>query len=278
MKHVLVLTDISGLGNCSLTAALPILTACGYHVMPAVTGSFSCQTGFSGFEFVRNCNIEGFVDAISSNSPVDAVYTGFFTDGEQLTAARKRVSYLTFETSCVYKLVDPIMGDNGSFYPVFDIGYADEMRLLVKSADCIVPNLTEACLLAEKDYASVVKYADGDGYLDYITKVFDGFTQKLDVKSAVITGIDYKDKVVNAVFDGGRTEFVSNPKCSIKYSGTGDVFASALLSCILGGSGLIDAVRQSADTVYAGILAADWTDRRMGINLSACVKKLLGGN
>ncbi len=272
MKKVAILTDLSGLGNCSLMASLPVFSSAGHYVVPVVSGAFSAQTGFEGFRYVANDDIYNFVAHASAQTQLDAIYTGFLTSLEQLQAVKRAVS--DFLPTGASLFVDPIMGDNGKLYPLYDGSYVASMKSLMAGADCIFPNITEACLLCDVDYEQLVAESDKPGYLAVVAKAFDGILDKLQVKSAVITGVEMPDMIANVVVEPTGVRFVTNDRCPIKYSGTGDVFASVLISTLLRGSSLVQATSLASSFVYNSILDTKWEDRRFGINFTNQLRKL----
>ena len=272
MKKTVIITDISGLGNCSLTASLPIFASAGQHAIPVLSGAFSCQTGFDGFRYVVNDDVYGFVSHVATNTHVDAIYTGFLTSLAQLEAVKQAVTDFLPKDASLF--VDPIMGDNGKLYPLYNDEYVNQMKDLVKGATCITPNLTEACLLCDVDYTALVAQSEVDGYLGVVAKTFEGVLHTLGVKSAVITGVEMPNMIANVVVEDGGVRFVTNDRCSIKYSGTGDVFASVLISTLLRGSTLYQATCLASSFVYNSIVDTPWDDRRFGINFTNQLRKL----
>ena len=130
MKSILVINDISGLGNCSMAANLPIFTKMGYYCMPLPTAVFNCQTGFDGFKVMPNRSVADFADGMTSRRKPDSVYVGFCNDTRTLAEVATVLASVNCADSC--KIVDPVMGDNGKLYPVFDSDYVDEMKRVVR--------------------------------------------------------------------------------------------------------------------------------------------------
>ena len=272
MKNILIYNDISGLGNCSMTANLPIFTKLGHYCMPLVTASYSCQTGFGNFSAQRNGDIEGFSERLLANRTPDAIYVGFGNDSGVLKDITSIVS--RFSDGNVYKLVDPIMGDNGKLYPVFDKSYLENMRSLVRYADCITPNLTEACLLSGIDYQQLTARKDEQTYLAACGEAFGDFLDKTGAKSAVITGIECGKLIGNIVLDGSNRYFVTNERVEISYSGTGDVFSSVVLGELLKGYSLLAATQVASNFVEKAARQTDCTDRRFGIEFAKVIDLL----
>lgn len=265
MKNILIFNDISGLGNCSMAANLPILTKLGHYAMPIVTGSYSCQTGFDGFLVSKNNRVAEFADNLIRYRKPDAVYVGFCNDVATLHGVTDFVNRLISENDSIFTVVDPILGDNGKLYPVFDDEYVQQMKKIVAFADCIAPNLTEACLLADVDYAELASHKEEPTYIAYCGKIFANFLEKVGAKSAVITGIECGALIGNIVLDGDRLTYVTNERVDVTYSGTGDVFSSVIAGLLLNGVKLTTGTQVAANFVEKAARATDCKDRRFGI-------------
>ena len=273
MKNILIFNDISGLGNCSMSANLPILTKLGHYCMPVVTGNYSCQTGFDGFLVNKNDRVAEFAQSIMQNRMPNAVYVGFCNDFATLRNVGQVVANLA-SSSEIFIVVDPILGDNGKLYPVFDEAYVAQMKQLVTSADCITPNLTEACLLAGVDYAELTSHKDEPTYLAHCGKVFADFLAKVGAKTAVITGIECGNLIGNIVFDGNKVSYVTNERVDVSYSGTGDVFSSVIAGLLLNGYKLPTATQVAANFVEKAARATDCQDRRFGVEFARVLELL----
>ena len=272
MKNILIFNDISGLGNCSMAANLPIFTKLGHYCMPIVTASYSCQTGFGNFLAQRNGDVERFTDCLLANRVPDAVYVGFGNDSEVLEGVTRVVS--RFAGKDVRIFVDPIMGDNGKLYPVFDAAYLQRMKVLVRFADCITPNLTEACLLAGVSYDELTAKKEQPTFLATCGEVFADFLSKTGAKTAVITGIECGKLIGNVVLDEKNRYFVTNERVEITYSGTGDVFSSVVLGELLNGHSLLTATQVAANFVEKAARATACTDRRFGVEFAKVINLL----
>lgn len=272
MKNILIFNDISGLGNCSMSANLPIFSHLKHYCMPVVTACYSCQTGFDNFAATPNPNTVDFARRIVANASPDAFYVGFCNDTSTLEGVKKVVSDV-LPSDC-YLFVDPIMGDNGKLYPVFDERYVDAMRTLVACADCISPNLTEACLLTNADYVALTSHSDEADYVERCKDAFANILETTKAKSAVVTGITRKDTISNLVFDGKEVYVVTSSRVQIDFSGTGDVFSSALLGKLLNGASLLEATRAAADFVSSSARVTKRTDRRFGVDFCKMLSEL----
>lgn len=241
--------------------------------MPIVTACYSCQTGFSNFAVIPNCATVKFAQRIAANATPNALYVGFCNDTVTLKGVNTVVSDV-LQGDC-YLFVDPIMGDNGKLYPVFDADYVDAMKSVVAGADCISPNLTEACLLADVDFAKLVAHKDEENYIDICKSVFQDFLTVTKVKSAVITGISQSNKISNLVLDNKRgVEVITTERVNVDYSGTGDVFSSVLLGLLLNGERLYDASEKAATFVAKAAALTDRTDCRFGVDFCKLLNSL----
>ena len=245
MKYPKILTiqDISCVGQCSLTVALPILSAAGAETCILPSAVLSNHTaGFSGFT-VRDLT-EDFPHIIAhwkkENISFDAVYTGYLGSGAQIAFAKSIFDQLLKDGGLT--IVDPAMADNGKLYPAFDQAYVEAMKPLVFGADIILPNITEACFLTDMPYQESYDEA-------YITTLLDRLTAA-GAKTIVLTGVSYVPCRTGVVVrDKGETRYYEHRKFAKGCHGTGDVYASAFVGALLNGKTAYD----------AAVLAADYT-------------------
>ena len=249
MKRLVTVQDISCVGKCSLTVALPVISACGVECAVIPTAVLSTHTGFKNFTFK---------DLTDQITPVaehwkeqgiafDAVYTGYLGSFEQLALMDK---FFTDNSSALI-FVDPVMADNGKLYPGFTQEFADSMAKLCSKADIIVPNLTEACFMLHREYIA-------EGYSrDYIESILKGLGA-LGVKTAVLTGVSFeKGKVGVMSYNREKDEFSEyyTDRIDVSFHGTGDVFSSACVGALLRGTGLDGALKIAADFTVETIRA-----------------------
>jgi pyridoxine kinase len=255
-----------------LVANISILTALGHKVHPLATGVFSRQTAFPTFHFFSNNEVEDFYSDIAASSPFSAVLCGFLTGTTQLDAVKGLLERSKAKGDIV--VVDPIMGDNGALYKLFDSEYVSLMKDTVRLADCITPNLTEACLLCDIDYDSVVAHAEEAGYANFVARKFADILTATGAKSAVITGVATDKYIYNFVFEqGADVRMVSAGRLKGNFSGTGDVFCSVLFGKLLNGANLYTATAAASLFVYNAIAAtAENTDPKCGCDFN----KVLG--
>lgn len=264
-KRVAAIHDLSGFGKCSLTVALPILSAAGIETSALPTAILSTHTGgISGYTYR---------DLTEDMRPVmkhwksldikfDAIYTGFLGSFEQLDIVKEFFDAFRQEDNLI--LVDPVMGDNGELYTVFTHEFAAGMRMLCQKADIIVPNLTEAALLLDEPFHPG----------PYTHAYIESLLRKLGAlgpQKVVLTGVYFKEDELGAATYDRTTDtidYVFTQKIHGYYHGTGDVFASALLSALLNDFSLIDAaaiaVHFTTDSIRRTYKAK--TDYRFGVN------------
>lgn len=264
-KRVAAIHDLSGFGKCSLTVALPILSAAGIETSALPTAILSTHTGgISGYTY---CDLTEDMRPVmkhwkSLDIKFDAIYTGFLGSFEQLDIVKDFFDAFRQEDNLI--LVDPVMGDNGELYTVFTREFAAGMRMLCQKADIIVPNLTEAALLLDEPFHPG----------PYTHAYIESLLRKLGAlgpQKVVLTGVYFKEDELGAATYDRTTDtidYVFTQKIPGYYHGTGDVFASALLSALLNDFSLIDAaaiaVHFTTDSIRRTYKAK--TDYRFGVN------------
>lgn len=272
--RVLAINDISCVGKCSLTVTLPIISACGVTCDILPTALLSTHTGgFTGYTF-RDLSED--IPAIlahwkSLGLKYDYIVSGYLGSIDQIDMVRSVKDDFLKEGGTM--IVDPVMGDNGKMYAHFDDKFVQEMKGLCRCADVIVPNLTEACLLADMDYGDVCA---AENYREVLDKL-----KKLCPRPSV-TGCDVADGkgTRSAVFytDGNGTDKIySTEKIEGAFHGAGDVYASALVGCLARGVREDDAVKLAADFTKNSIAQTkkDGTEARYGLNSESCMYAFL---
>lgn len=250
MKRLLTVQDISCVGKCSLTVALPVISACGVECSVIPTAVLSTHTAFKGFTFK---------DLTDQIEPVterwkelgigfDAIYTGYLGSSEQL----KLISRLIDDSgSDALIFVDPVMGDNGRLYSGFSQEFADEMAELCAKADIIVPNLTEACFMLHK------KYIEKGYSKEYIIDILKGLCE-LGAKTAVLTGVSFEDGKVGTMSYTKATDSFTEyytERVNAGFHGTGDIFSSTAVGTLVRGASLDAALKTAADFTFEAISA-----------------------
>ncbi len=274
-KRVAAIHDISCFGRCSLTVALPIISAVGIETSVVPTAVLSTHTGgFSGFTY-RDLtdDILPIADHWQSlNLAFDALYTGFLGSFKQIDIIEELFG--RFKTKDNVILVDPVMADNGKLYAIFPDDFPQGMRKLCAKADTIVPNLTEASLLLGQPYR------EGPYEDEYIENILVSLSE-LGPKQVVLTGVFFDDDRLGAAAYDRRTDEITYAladKIPGYYHGTGDVFASVLLAALLKGNSLAHAAQIAVDFTVGSIKRTQqaMTDVRYGVNFEQGLLKLAG--
>ena len=275
LKRVAAIHDISGFGKCSLTVALPIISAAGIETSVIPTAVLSTHTGgFTGFTY-RDLteDIMPIVDHWKTlDIAFDGIYTGFLGSFEQVHLIEQTIDKLKTEKTVV--VIDPVMADNGELYAIFSKEFPKEMAKLCKKADFLIPNLTEASLLLEEPYMADGTYtqADIEGLLKRLSDLCQG--------DVVLTGISFEpEKLGAAVYERktDKTAYAFTQRIEGYYHGTGDVFASAVTSGVLNGFTLAQSAQIAVDFTAAAILRTKnaGTDIRFGVNFEQEIPSFL---
>ena len=246
--RVAAIHDMSGFGRCSLTVAIPILSAMGIQCCPLPTAFLSTHTGgFEGFTFLDMTDELPKVAAHwkSLGLEFQAVYSGFLGSERQIAIVEDFLR--EFRGADTAAVIDPVMGDHGEVYQTYTPAMCAGMARLAELADVITPNLTEAALLLGVPYDALP--AGEAGCREVVERLsLDGR------RSVVLTGASTAPELTGAMcFDAktGRTEAVQTRRVPQEFHGTGDVFASVLTGALVQGASLPDAVRQAVDFVRA---------------------------
>ena len=231
-KRILSVQDISCFGKCSNTVALPILSAAGVETAILPTALLSTHTGgFTGYTFLDLTEEMRGILAHFDRADIrfDMLYTGYFGSVEQLQIVADAKGAILREGGTV--LVDPVLGDWGKLYSIYDDTFVCAMREFVREADLITPNVTEACLLADLPYT-------GDQYDNEKTEAILSRLADLGCRRAVITGVHFGEGEIGIVyrdFESGEKFTLASARTDTPLHGTGDVFTSALAGYLLAG-------------------------------------------
>lgn len=272
MKRVLAVHDLSCFGKCSLTVALPILSACGVETTCLPTAVLSTHTGgFTGFTY-RDLTEDLLPIAAHWQKlglSFDGIYTGFLGSFEQIGIVENYFDRFP----CGLRLVDPVMGDNGALYTVFDMDFAARMKALCAKADVIVPNMTEASLLLG------IPFREPPYRRQEVEEILHGLCG-LGVKAAVLTGVAFDDVHLGAACmdaETGAFDYYLNRRVEGFYHGTGDVFGSVLFGALVQGRTLADAMRIAVDFTLDCIRRTEkaGTDPRFGVDFEHALPKLV---
>lgn len=241
--RIAAIHDLSCFGRCSLTIALPVLSAMGCQCCPLPTALLSAHTGFPGNTFLDLAAEMGRIAEhwAAMDLQFDAIYSGFLGSADQVdTVAR---FFDTFKKSDTAVIVDPVMGDHGTAYRTCTPELCRWMRVLAENSDVITPNLTEAALLLDRPYEEI---RQSDAY-EVVRRLSLGGR-----RSVVLTGYSSESGQTGALCfdrDSGESKAVQTPREPQDFSGTGDLFASVLAGGVARGVPLFQAAQAAADFV-----------------------------
>ena len=240
-KKILTIQDISCVGQCSLTVALPILSACGLETCILPSAVLSTHTaGFSGFTFRDLTDDMPDIQKHwqKENIKFKAIYTGYLGSIKQVGYVRDILK--TMGTDDCVRVVDPAMADNGQLYSIFNQDYVEAMKVLCGEADILVPNITEACFLTDEEY----KETYDESYISTLLAKLAA----LGAKTVVLTGVSYEPgKTGVVVYENGKMEYYEHEKIAKGCHGTGDIYASAFVGALMNDKSVYEAARIAAD-------------------------------
>ncbi len=240
-SKILTIQDISCVGQCSLTVALPIISACGIETCVLPSAVLSTHTaGFSGYTFRDLTEDMPLIENHWKKEGItfDAVYTGYLGSTKQIDYVKSIADSTSKEGSLL--IVDPAMADNGKLYPGFDDAFVEAMKGLCAKADYVIPNMTEACLLTGVEYKTEYDRADVD-------RILEGLTA-LGCKNVIFTGISYREgKTGIVVYKNGEYAYYEHDMLPNSCHGTGDIYASSFVGALVRGKSAYDAAKIAAD-------------------------------
>lgn len=242
-NKILTIQDISCVGQCSMTVALPILSACGQETCILPSAVLSTHTGGFSFPTIRDLTED--LPAIRKHWQqegirFDAIYTGYLGSTRQVAYVEDILATMTVPGGKT--VVDPAMADHGKLYAGFDEAYVDAMRGLCQKADVVLPNLTEACMLSGYPYRETYDEA----YIRAVVSELHG----LGIPWVVLTGVSYRQVKTGVLISGnGISHYYRHPKIARNFHGTGDAFASAFVGAWMGGKSMEEAAGIAADFV-----------------------------
>ena len=242
-KRVLTIQDISCVGQCSLTVAMPILSACGQETCILPSAVLSTHTGgFTDFTF-RDLTED--IPSVwnhwkKENINFDYIYTGYL--GSTLQIGYVKDIFAAFAHNGCKTVVDPAMGDHGRLYPLFDEVYAAAMAELCAQADIMIPNITEACFMTGHPYQEEYDEAYVDELLGKLGDMGRGIV--------VLTGVGYSPDTTGVViYQDGKKWYYCHPCEAKSYHGTGDIFASSFVGAVAAGKTMEQAAEIAAEYV-----------------------------
>lgn len=273
---VAVLNDLAGFGRCSLTAAISVLSAMGVQPCPLPTAILSAQTGFESYFFQDLTEQMGKIteEWKKADAQFDGIVTGFMSGHRQIGEVNRFLDL--FHKDGAFLLVDPVLGDNGKRFPVFDGVFQEEMKQLVRRADIVTPNVTELCLLTEFDYHLVQEAAETGDKEALFAVVAEAAGRLLDsgVSEVIVTGVLFDEakpdktgtdlkkdpqaetrqkKVANLTVTRERMTSSISSFIGTSYSGTGDLFASVVAGGKARGDCTEESVRLAGEMIERAI-------------------------
>ena len=268
-KKIAVINDLSGYGRCSLTVAIPVLSAMGIQCCPVPTAILSNHTEFPVYFF------DDYTDKMRAYAgkwkelglTFEGISTGFLGSAEQIAIVMDFVEMFRREDTMVF--VDPVMGDHGVRYTTYTEEMCEEMKKLAALADVVTPNVTEACILTDTPYKES----------GWTRKELLNMAMKLrhmGAEAVVITGVREGDFYTNVVLDRGEREaaFVKVKSGGGQRPGTGDVFSSVLAGAMLNGKSLRASTEQASRFVKECIIKSD--ELEIPHANGVCFEKVLG--
>ena len=250
-KKIAVINDLSGFGRCSLTAAISVIAAMGVQPCPLPTAILSGQTGYPSYFCDDYTDRMGKIRKEWEKMDVsfDGIYTGFMSESSQIDEVFRCLD--SFYKKKTFLLVDPVMGDDGKGFDIFTPELRRMMRELALRADIITPNLTELCMLTDTDYRMIEQMTDEKHLLTVIEQMARNMIAK-GPKEIVVTGIRFRDsedgvqKMGNLAVTKKKSDLAAFPFVGESYSGTGDLFASA----VAGGKARGDSLDENNPNVW----------------------------
>lgn len=263
-KRILTMQDLSCVGQCSLSVVLPVLSAYGVETCVLPTAILSNHTAFDKWSCLDLAfEMDNILKAWRENNfKFDAFLGGYL--GSAAIADVAKICFKDFLNEGAKIIIDPAFADNGKLYAAFDSGYVTVMEDLIKSADIILPNLTEACFLTGTEYQPNAPA----GFTKEIVRRLAECTSA----AIVLTGIEHGGEIGELVYSNGEFSEVWAKKLPRRFHGTGDLFAAAFTALYLQGSGLMEACEAAGNLVAASIDATDMS-HIYGVNFECVLNK-----
>lgn len=267
-KKVAVIQDISGFGRCSLTVALPVISAMKVQCCPVITSVFSNHTGYPQYFFDDYTNrMPFYIEKWKQlGLSFDGIYTGFLGSAEQIRIVQDFIR--DFKGPETKVIIDPVMGDNGTAYITYTPQLCERMRGLAVQADLLTPNVTELCILTGTPY--------GNGR--FTIKQYEEMAEALAVmgpERIVITGIRQGGYIANGIYQKNRPFRLCRAKSAGQCRcGTGDLFASIVAADAVNGVDFVKSVQKAAGFVKKCIVRSQ--ELEIPLTDGVCFEEFLG--
>lgn len=281
-KKAAVFNDLSGFGKCSLTAAIPVLSVLGVQCNPIPTMVLTGQGGFEvSFRKDLTDMLPDYTYAWRKNgASFDGIYSGYLTCPQQIAHV---FSFLdTFRKKDTFVLVDPVMGDNGHTYKIFSEELLAEMKKLSWQANLITPNLTESCLLSDTPFEEMFYLFSKQDLLEKVTQIAYKLRQNAVVEQdVIITGVKVQEEqnwyICNVALTAKGISIFTSEWFNQSFSGTGDLFASAICGLRLNGYSTEESLEIAQDFLHHSIADTmqQYTDGNDGIAFEKHLKELI---
>ena len=262
MKNCVVYNDLSGYGNCSLMAAIPVLTVMGVRVHPVPTAVLTRQTGYDRYSME---DLTGFMPQFTADwqeVQPDGIITGFLSNPAQGDCIADFLA--VHRTADTLLVVDPVMADDGSLYDGFDEARCNAVRRLAAQADVLTPNVNELALLCGAEYTE-----------DPVAVRQMGARLAENHRVVAVTGYRQGTEIHTLVFAGGDCTDLAAPLRPGSFSGTGDLFVSVFTGGLLRGRAPAQAAKQAVDFLSHAIAVTHGTDPRAGVDFEKIMEDLL---
>ena len=277
-KKVAVINDLSGLGRCSLTAAISVLSAMGIQTCPLPTAILSSQTEYPSYYcYDFTDKMDYFRQEWKKlGTCFSGIYTGYIASVPQIEEIFHFLD--TFQTPDTFLLVDPVMGDDGMTYDMYTSEFLSAMKELTARADVITPNITEFCLLTDMDFNTLQNSSLSLHQLISCLKDASHTLTAERTKKILITGIRFTTddgipKIGNLLLDGSSHFLSAFPCCDGSYSGTGDLFASCITGGLARGTSLTEMIQTAGSFLEKAL--ADSVKEQVPVNEGVNFEKYL---
>lgn len=252
-KKIALINDFTGFGKCSITVALPVISALKLQCCPVLTSIFSNHTAYPEYFFDDYTDkMQAYIDQWKKlDLAFEGIATGFLGSDRQIEIVKKFIR--DFKGAHTVVMVDPVMGDDGVQYATYTAELCKKMRELVCLSDIITPNLTEACLLADTTFREDMDYAT-------IRKMAERLC-KMGPEKIVITGIQRRQYISNYIYEKGKPErIIRSRQIGISRSGTGDIFSAIIAADAVNGVAFDTSVRRAVQFIRKCLVISDARD------------------
>ena len=238
-KKIAVINDFCGFGRCSIAVSLPIISAMKIQCCPLPTAIFSNHTGYKSFyctDYTDHMS-EYINEWDKLDLHFDGILSGYLASPDQIEIVRSFIKRFKEKETLI--VIDPVMGDDGKLYSSYSPVLSNQMKELVKYADIITPNLTEACILTDTEYHKDMSEEELLILCDKLSAI--------GPKRIVISGLEFENDLANFVYESGKSaHMIYEHKIGICRAGTGDVFSSIIIADMVNGKNLDEAVSHAS--------------------------------